>query len=153
MKIHRESRGKCREIVRGQGSLEWSFPTRVFSLSWNECSSVTMTAASTKEANWILPAVLDGIAQKLTLVSPFQFVGLNTVSECLFSLVNGDDMFATFAQIQQKSILVWLFSRLYLYSFISLFIYMILSLFIALITDSYDTIKVSNYHYFLPRKL
>ncbi|KAM9280514.1 mucolipin-2 isoform 2-T5 [Cariama cristata] len=70
-----------------------------------------------------------------------KFEDLNTVAECLFSLVNGDDMFATFAQIQQKSMLVWVFSRLYLYSFISLFIYMILSLFIALITDSYDTIK------------
>ncbi|XP_075471762.1 mucolipin-2 isoform X3 [Ascaphus truei] len=70
-----------------------------------------------------------------------KFEDMNTVAECLFSLVNGDDMFATFAQIQQKSTLVWLFSRLYLYSFISLFIYMILSLFIALITDSYETIK------------
>nr|XP_031535434.1 mucolipin-2 isoform X5 [Vicugna pacos] len=70
-----------------------------------------------------------------------KFQNLNTVAECLFSLVNGDDMYATFAHIQQKSLLVWLFSRLYLYSFISLFIYMILSLFIALITDSYDTIK------------
>ncbi|XP_066480267.1 mucolipin-2 [Tiliqua scincoides] len=70
-----------------------------------------------------------------------KFEDMNTVAECLFSLVNGDDMFATFAQIQQKSTLVWLFSRLYLYSFISLFIYMILSLFIALITDAYDTIK------------
>ncbi|XP_067323894.1 mucolipin-2 isoform X2 [Anolis sagrei] len=73
-----------------------------------------------------------------------KFEDLNTVAECLFSLVNGDDMFATFAQIQQKSTLVWLFSRLYLYSFISLFIYMILSLFIALITDAYDTIKVND---------
>ncbi|XP_026545994.1 mucolipin-2-like isoform X1 [Notechis scutatus] len=70
-----------------------------------------------------------------------KFEDMNTVAECLFSLVNGDDMFATFAQIQQKSTIVWLFSRLYLYSFISLFIYMILSLFIALITDAYDTIK------------
>ncbi|XP_044288329.1 mucolipin-2 [Varanus komodoensis] len=70
-----------------------------------------------------------------------KFEDLNTVAECLFSLVNGDDMFATFAQIRKKSTLVWLFSRLYLYSFISLFIYMILSLFIALITDAYDTIK------------
>lgn len=70
-----------------------------------------------------------------------KFENLNIVAECLFSLVNGDDMFATFAQIQQKSLLVWLFSRLYLYSFISLFIYMVLSLFIALITDSYHTIK------------
>lgn len=53
-------------------------------------------------------------------------------------------MFATFAQMQQKSYLVWLFSRIYLYSFISLFIYMVLSLFIALITDTYETVKVST---------
>ncbi|XP_053326332.1 mucolipin-2 [Spea bombifrons] len=77
-----------------------------------------------------------------------KFEDLNTVAECLFSLVNGDDMFATFAQVQQKSPLVWLFSRLYLYSFISLFIYMILSLFIALITDSYETIKKYQQHGF-----
>lgn len=71
------------------------------------------------------------------------------VSECLFSLINGDDMFATFSIMQQKSYLVWLFSRVYLYSFISLFIYMVLSLFIALITDTYDTIKVGgNLHSF-----
>ncbi|XP_038038540.1 mucolipin-3 isoform X2 [Anas acuta] len=70
-----------------------------------------------------------------------KFRSLNTVSECLFSLINGDDMFATFAKMQQKSYLVWLFSRIYLYSFISLFIYMVLSLFIALITDTYETIK------------
>ena len=66
------------------------------------------------------------------------------VSECLFSLINGDDMFATFAKMQQKSYRVWLFSRIYLYSFISLFIYMILSLFITLITDTYETIKVGS---------
>lgn len=78
----------------------------------------------------------------------FQFRSLNRVSECLFSLINGDDMFATFAKMQEKSYLVWLFSRIYLYSFISLFIYMILSLFIALITDTYETIKVG-----LPRAI
>ncbi|XP_075038122.1 mucolipin-3 isoform X2 [Mixophyes fleayi] len=70
-----------------------------------------------------------------------KFRSLNMVSECLFSLINGDDMFTTFSIMQQKNYLVWLFSRVYLYSFISLFIYMVLSLFIALITDTYDTIK------------
>ncbi|CAJ0953905.1 unnamed protein product [Ranitomeya imitator] len=70
-----------------------------------------------------------------------KFRSLNMVSECLFSLINGDDMFTTFSIMQQKSYLVWLFSRVYLYSFISLFIYMVLSLFIALITDTYETIK------------
>ncbi|XP_047443203.1 mucolipin-2 isoform X1 [Mugil cephalus] len=70
-----------------------------------------------------------------------KFEGLSRVAECLFSLLNGDDMFTTFAQLKDKNILVWLFSRAYLYSFISLFIYMVLSLFIALITDSYETIK------------
>lgn len=51
-------------------------------------------------------------------------------------------MFTTFAQFEEKTVLVWVFSRVYLYSFISLFIYMVLSLFIALITDAYETIKV-----------
>ncbi|XP_051737155.1 mucolipin-3 [Ctenopharyngodon idella] len=70
-----------------------------------------------------------------------KFRTLNLVSESLFSLINGDDMFATFKNMQQKSFVVWLFSRLYLYTFVSLFIYMVLSLFITLITDTYDTIK------------
>ncbi|XP_051630260.1 mucolipin-1 isoform X5 [Manacus candei] len=70
-----------------------------------------------------------------------KFRSLSMVSECLFSLINGDDMFVTFAEMQQHSHLVWLFSQVYLYSFISLFIYMVLSLFIALITGSYETIK------------
>ncbi|KAM4629212.1 mucolipin-3 [Polymixia lowei] len=70
-----------------------------------------------------------------------KFRTLNTVSECLFSLINGDDMFPTFKNMQQKSQLVWVFSRIYLYTFVSLFIYMILSLFITLITNTYDTIK------------
>lgn len=79
----------------------------------------------------------------------WQFRSLSMVSECLFSLINGDDMFVTFAAMQAqqgRSSLVWLFSQLYLYSFISLFIYMVLSLFIALITGAYDTIKVSRMH-------
>ncbi|KAK2868872.1 hypothetical protein Q7C36_000743 [Tachysurus vachellii] len=70
-----------------------------------------------------------------------KFEDLSRVAECLFSLVNGDDMFPTFAEFQQKNTVVWLFSRVYLYSFISLFIYMVLSLFIALITDAYESIK------------
>lgn len=77
-----------------------------------------------------------------------QFRTLNTVSECLFSLINGDDMFPTFKNMKQKNSLVWMFSRIYLYTFVLLFIYMILSLFITLITDTYDTIKVlSVYSY------
>lgn len=66
------------------------------------------------------------------------------VSECLFSLINGDDMFVTFSGLQESSTLVWLFSQVYLYTFISLFIYMVLSLFIALITGAYETIKVEK---------
>lgn len=76
------------------------------------------------------------------LLLPLQFRTLNTVSECLFSLINGDDMYPTFKNMKHKSSLVWVFSRVYLYTFVSLFIYMILSLFITIITDTYDTIKV-----------
>ncbi|XP_051573455.1 mucolipin-1b [Myxocyprinus asiaticus] len=86
-----------------------------------------------------------------------KFRSLSTVSECLFSLINGDDMFVTFSEVEQSGTLVWVFSQLYLYTFISLFIYMILSLFIALITGAYDTItqqtqetpEVSELHRFI----
>ncbi|KAM9792901.1 mucolipin-1a [Neosynchiropus ocellatus] len=70
-----------------------------------------------------------------------KFRSLSMVSECLFSLINGDDMYVTFSEMQESSTLVWLFSQVYLYTFISLFIYMVLSLFIALITGAYETIK------------
>ncbi|XP_027875589.1 mucolipin-3 isoform X2 [Xiphophorus couchianus] len=70
-----------------------------------------------------------------------KFRTFNKVTECLFSLINGDDVFGTFLNMRDKSYMVWLFSRIYLYTFTSLFIYMVLSLFIALITDTYETIK------------
>lgn len=70
-----------------------------------------------------------------------KFRSLATTSECLFALINGDDMFATFTTMSAKSNLLWWFSRIYLYSFISLYIYVVLSLFISVIMDAYDTIK------------
>ncbi|XP_065162085.1 mucolipin-3-like [Atheta coriaria] len=71
-----------------------------------------------------------------------KFRSLSTTSECLFSLVNGDDMFATFSIMSNKSTMLWWFSRIYLYSFISLYIYVILNLFITVINDAYETIKL-----------
>ncbi|KAM9385769.1 mucolipin-3-like [Pholidichthys leucotaenia] len=77
------------------------------------------------------------------VIGPYheKFRTLNTVSECLFSLIKANDMFHTFKDMKQKSILVWLFSRVYLYSYVLLFSYMVLSLLITIITDAYDTIK------------
>ncbi|XP_034045763.1 mucolipin-1 [Thalassophryne amazonica] len=73
-----------------------------------------------------------------------KFRSLSMVSECLFSLINGDDMFVTFTEMEQSGTLVWIFSQVYLYTFMSLFIYMVLSLFIALITGAYDTIMAQT---------
>ena len=39
---------------------------------------------------------------------------------------------------------VWVYSRVYLYTFICLFIYVVLSLFISIIMDTYEIIK--NYY-------
>ncbi|XP_062865929.1 mucolipin-1a [Trichomycterus rosablanca] len=74
-----------------------------------------------------------------------KFRSLSMVSECLFSLINGDDMFVTFSGMQESSTLVWVFSQVYLYTFIFLFIYMVLSLFIALITGAYENIKQQTF--------
>ena len=72
----------------------------------------------------------------------FKFKSIMSTSECLFSLINGDDMFATFSSIpMEKTVSVWVYSRIYLYFFISVFIYVILSLFISIIMDTYELIK------------
>ena len=84
----------------------------------------------------------------------FKFASLMSTSECLFSLINGDDMFATFNSIpMDDSIPVWIFSRLYLYGFICLFIYVVLSLFISIIMDTYEVIKNCYERGFPPSRL
>lgn len=70
-----------------------------------------------------------------------KFRRLSTASECLFSLLNGDDIFTTFATMSDANSVMWWFSRLYLYFFTGLFIYVILSVFISVIMDTYETIK------------
>lgn len=70
-----------------------------------------------------------------------KFRSLSMTSECLFALMNGDDMFATFAIMSEQSGIIWWFSRLYLYLFEILFIYCVISLFLSVIMDSYETIK------------
>ena len=71
-----------------------------------------------------------------------KFSTLSSSSECLFSLINGDDVFATFALLSMETEpSVWLYSRIYLYTFSCLFIYVVLSLFISIIMDTYEAIK------------
>lgn len=108
---------------------------------------LTLKKAAPKVARFLLCAIL--IYAGFTfcgwlILGPYhmKFRSLATTSECLFALINGDDMFATFSIMSFKSPMLWWYSRVYLYSFISLYTYVILSLFISVIMDAYDTIKV-----------
>ncbi len=74
---------------------------------------------------------------------PVQFRDTTVTSECLFALINGDDVFNTYAQMSHMPIAVWIFSKIYIYVFVSLFIYIVLSVFISLISDTYKTLNVS----------
>lgn len=74
------------------------------------------------------------------------FRTFSRVAGCLFSMINGDEIYSTFTKLREYSTLVWLFSRLYVYSFIPVFTYMVLSVFIALITDTYETIRHYQKH-------
>ena len=73
-----------------------------------------------------------------------KFRTLSTTCETVFGLINGDDMYTTFANIETESIYIWIFSEIYLYSFSFLFIYVVSSLIIALIIDGYETVKVNR---------
>uniref|UniRef100_A0A0N5BCV1 PKD_channel domain-containing protein n=1 Tax=Strongyloides papillosus TaxID=174720 RepID=A0A0N5BCV1_STREA len=77
------------------------------------------------------------------VIGPYslKFRTLSKSSEALFSLLNGDDMFATFATINDSNSTIKVFGTVYIYVFVSLFIYVVLSLFIAIIMDAYEIIK------------
>lgn len=70
-----------------------------------------------------------------------KFRNMSTTSECLFALINGDDIFTTFSATVTQNELVWYYARIYLYTFICLFSYAVLNLFIAVILEAYETIK------------
>lgn len=70
-----------------------------------------------------------------------KFSGLLVTSECLFSLINGDDLYRTFTLMTDVSPLILYFCKIYLYIYNSLFIFVILSLFIGIVSDNYHIIK------------
>lgn len=77
------------------------------------------------------------------IIGPYsmKFRTLAQSSEALFSLLNGDDMFATFYTISDSNAAIKVFGTIYIYTFVSLFIYVVLSLFIAIIMDAYEIVK------------
>ncbi|XGW12377.1 hypothetical protein V3C99_013241 [Haemonchus contortus] len=77
------------------------------------------------------------------IIGPYsmKFRTLGESSEALFSLMNGDDMFATFYTINDSNTTIKVFGTVYIYCFVSMFIYVVLSLFIAIIMDAYEVVK------------
>lgn len=70
-----------------------------------------------------------------------RFRTFQSSSECLFAVMNGDEVFETFADFSLTYGYLWWFSRIYLYCYIGLFTLIALNLVIAVILDCYDTIK------------
>ncbi|VUZ46645.1 unnamed protein product [Hymenolepis diminuta] len=78
------------------------------------------------------------------ILGPFnmKFRSFISTLECLFSLINGDDMYVTFSIIDRsKGIGIFIFSRLFLYIFITLFIYAVLNIFVTIIFEAYEEVK------------
>ncbi|KAH9277869.1 Mucolipin-2 [Echinococcus granulosus] len=78
------------------------------------------------------------------ILGPFhmKFRSFTSTLECLFSLINGDDMYTTFATIDStKGMGIYLFSRIFLYVFITLFIYAVLNIFVTIIFEAYEEVR------------
>ncbi|EPB66795.1 hypothetical protein ANCCEY_14116 [Ancylostoma ceylanicum] len=92
-----------------------------------------------------IPNMLRFMSCAIVLYVGFLIAGwfrtLGESSEALFSLMNGDDMFATFYTINDSNTTIKVFGTVYIYCFVSMFIYVVLSLFIAIIMDAYEVVK------------
>lgn len=62
----------------------------------------------------------------------------------MFSLLNGDDIYATFEDIEQGQYPVPIISRIYIITFVTLFVTSVLNVFIFIIEDSYRKAKLST---------
>ena len=72
-----------------------------------------------------------------------QFTDFICTVETLFSLLNGDDIYNTYIQIDaQVDLLAYIYSRFFLYTFLFLFIYTVLNLFTSLIISAYEISQV-----------
>ncbi|XP_011402441.1 PREDICTED: mucolipin-3-like [Amphimedon queenslandica] len=58
--------------------------------------------------------------------------------EILFALINGDSIWLIFRAFNDQDILIYIYSRLFVYLFIFLFIYAVLNLFTSLVKTAYD---------------
>ena len=82
----------------------------------------------------------------LPLPSSIQFTTFISSVESLFGLLNGDDIYNTYIQInEQVDILAYVYSRIFLYLFLALFIYAVLNLFTSLIIAAYEISQVMTY--------
>lgn len=73
-----------------------------------------------------------------------KFATASSTAETLFSIVNGDEIYATFAMLETDQTggdLVPVVYKIYLGSFIAIFTIIVLNLLIALFTNAYDAIK------------
>ncbi|XP_060592683.1 mucolipin-1-like [Ruditapes philippinarum] len=72
---------------------------------------------------------------------------MSTAAETLFSMSQGDEIFATFAILQDEYAgdkTVHLFLRVVIYAYVSLFTILIFNLLIALFNSAYEVVKDKN---------
>ena len=63
--------------------------------------------------------------------------------EILFSLINGDSIWLVFRAFTSDNLAIYIYSRIFVYSFCFLFIYAVLNLFTSLVKAAYDASIVS----------
>ncbi|XP_053401141.1 mucolipin-3-like isoform X3 [Mercenaria mercenaria] len=76
-----------------------------------------------------------------------KFQSLSTTAESLFAMINGDEIFASFALLQKAYVgdinRVWLFSRIIIYGYVTIFTVLAFNLLIALFNSAYEVVKNS----------
>ena len=77
-----------------------------------------------------------------------QFRTPQAAMETLFGIVNGDEIYATLATLEEEKSggdWVFWFSRIYIFAYVAIFTIVVINLLIAIFMSSYDSIKVMMY--------
>jgi hypothetical protein len=79
----------------------------------------------------------------------FQFFRISQSFFCLYSILDGDELYLNYVTVEDSKEIVWWFNTVFITLFHLVFAVIAMNIFIAIFTTTYEIMQVSIFHYII----
>jgi hypothetical protein len=79
----------------------------------------------------------------------FQFFRVSQAFFCLYSILDGDELYLNYVTVEDSKEIVWWFNTVFITLFHLVFAVIAMNIFIAIFTTTYEIMQVSIFHYII----